>query len=202
MTIAHDLKTPLSVIVGYAELLQARTDPVTLKDAPSMILEAATRLGDELDALAERVGVAAGGARNASTRALRGDFAAKERRLRSRILVVDDDEDLRRLLRATFADDEFDVTEAGDGREALSAVAATHPDVVVLDWQLPALSGAEVLAELSTQPSRPYIIVLTAFGEADPTGADAFLLKPFSPIELLELIADLLSRGPREEATG
>lgn len=53
--LAHDLKTPLSVIVGYAELLRARDDETTRREAPERILEAAERLGLEIDALVERL---------------------------------------------------------------------------------------------------------------------------------------------------
>lgn len=208
---AHDLKTPLTVIVGYAELLRARPDdPETLAEAPVMILEAAARLTADLDALAARFAGAAAQAQETSPpppspspQSVCTPGAAPRGTGRPRILVVDDDDDLRRLLRATFVEDDFDVVEAGDGSDALRAVEELRPDVVVLDWQLPLVSGADVLAELARRPHRPHVIVLTAFGEADPVGADAFLLKPFSPIELLEaigaLLADAGSHGPNQQ---
>ena len=177
--LAHDLKTPLTVIAGYAELLRVREDDRTRREAPMRILEAVERLRSELDALARRVG------------------GHKEPRLllaRQRILLVDDDDDLRTLLHATLPEDEFEMIEAADGERALELAHEHAPDLVVLDWQLPGRSGGDVLAELKSAAMPPRVLVLTAEARAadDAAAADAFVTKPFSPVHLLAVIERLL----------
>jgi len=115
-----------------------------------------------------------------------------------RLLIVDDDPWLRELLQATFPHDWYEVLEARDGLEALGAVGARLPDLVVLDWRMPGRSGEEVLAELKQRHPALPVIVLTADGtgrpkeEAEALGADLFLTKPFSPLELLDAVEALL----------
>ncbi len=125
---------------------------------------------------------------------------------RRSVMLVDDDAMLRTLLRLTLPDDDFDVTEAADGAEALAAVAERAPDVVVLDWNMPRCSGGEVLVELKRRGVDVPVIVLT--GERDVAkiavarslGAAVFLTKPFSPLRLLDtierLVADRASNQP------
>lgn len=195
--LVHDLKAPLTVITGYAELLLLRDDELTRAEAPAQILEAARRLEAALDALVERFlnggrsTPLAAAAHVRSTRLVEGV---------RKILLVDDDHQLRSLLRLTLPAEGFEVIEAGDGAQAVELVERERPDLVILDWQLPVRSGAEVLAELVARPDRPQVVVLTALGEADAAGADALLLKPFSPVELLDLIERLLSgEAPERE---
>ncbi len=114
------------------------------------------------------------------------------------LLIADDDPWLRDLLRVTFPVGWYEIVEAVNGFEALSAVRAHVPDLVLLDWLMPGRSGAQVLAELKRcHPALP-VIVLTADGteasrdEAEALGADLFLTKPFSPLELLEGVEALL----------
>jgi len=112
------------------------------------------------------------------------------------VLVVDDDEMIRRLVRAVLEADEFEVAEARDGEMALRLASETHPAVVVLDIMMPGLDGVEVCRRLDHE--RVKVIVLTARDdpslevECREAGADAFLTKPFSSIELLDLVAELL----------
>jgi two-component system response regulator ResD len=113
------------------------------------------------------------------------------------VLVVDDDELIRRVVRAVLEADEFEVVEARDGETALRLASETHPAVVVLDILMPGLSGVEVCRRLDH--ARVKVVVLTA--KDDPrleddcraAGANAFVTKPFSSIHLLDLVADLLS---------
>jgi two-component system response regulator ResD len=113
------------------------------------------------------------------------------------VLVVDDDEIIRRLVRAVLEADEFEVVEARDGETALRLASETQPAVVVLDILMPGLDGVEVCRRLDH--GRVKVVVLTA--KDDPrlqddclaAGANAFLVKPFSSIELLDLVSDLLS---------
>jgi two-component system response regulator ResD len=113
------------------------------------------------------------------------------------VLVVDDDEMIRRLLRAVLEADEFEVAEARDGETALRLASETHPAVVVLDIMMPGLAGVAVCKRLDHDLVK--VIVLTARDdpqlevECRDAGADAFLTKPFSPVQLLDLVAELLS---------
>jgi DNA-binding response OmpR family regulator len=122
-----------------------------------------------------------------------------------RALIVEDEKNLVGLLRKYLEREGFEVDEALDGRAALEVARRSEPDVVVLDWMLPGLDGMEVLRELR-RFSDAYVIMLTAReGEVDrivglSTGADDYLVKPFSPGELVARIRAMLRR-PRAGAT-
>ena len=119
-----------------------------------------------------------------------------------RIMLVDDDDTIRTLLRLTLPAEGFEIVEARDGQEALELVGARVPDLVVLDWNMPERSGEEVLASVKRAHAGVPVIVLT--GERQPRhrataeslGADEFLTKPFSPLQLLGAIERLLRRAP------
>ncbi len=122
-------------------------------------------------------------------------------------MLVDDDPTLRTLLRLTLPGDDFDVTEAADGTEALERLEQQPFDVVVLDWNMPRCSGGEVLVELKRRGMEIPVVVLT--GERDVAkvavarslGAAAFLTKPFSPLRLLDAIERLVAdRAPNQPA--
>jgi putative nucleotidyltransferase with HDIG domain len=115
-----------------------------------------------------------------------------------RLLLVDDDAGFRSLLRATFEVVDIDVDEAGNAAEALSSIRGRRPDVVVLDVQMPGQTGLELCRALKDDPrTREIGIVLLTGSEggnsdaAIEAGADAFLLKPFSPLELLAIVERL-----------
>ena len=115
-----------------------------------------------------------------------------------RVMIVDDDASVRSLLRLTLPAEGFEILEAADGADAISLLACETPDLVLLDWQMPGASGAEVLGTLRRRLPDVSVIVLTASIEraerdrAAALGADAFLTKPFSPLELLSEIERLL----------
>jgi DNA-binding response OmpR family regulator len=122
-----------------------------------------------------------------------------------RVLVVEDEENLLALLRKYLEREGYEVHETLDGREALEVARRAEPDVVVLDWMLPGLDGMEVLRELR-RFSEAYVIMLTARAdEVDrivglSTGADDYLVKPFSPGELVARVRAMLRR-PRGVAS-
>ncbi len=117
-----------------------------------------------------------------------------------RILVVDDDEPTRTLLRRLLATEGFEVDEAPDGPTALEKVAALAPDLLLLDVMMPGQDGLDVLEEVRRTSDVP-VILLTAKGdEADRVlgfrfGADDYVVKPFSTAELASRIAAVLRRS-------
>jgi DNA-binding response OmpR family regulator len=125
-----------------------------------------------------------------------------------RILVVDDDENLRRLIAAYLEKEGYQVAQAADGRAALVQLREGAPNLVVLDLMLPGLSGIEVAKQIRAKGSIP-ILMLTAKGseedilEGFESGADDYLVKPFSPKVLVARVRAVLRRSgaePGEEA--
>jgi two-component system phosphate regulon response regulator PhoB len=118
------------------------------------------------------------------------------------ILVVEDEDALATLLRYNLEKEGYRVGVTGDGEEALVLVEEKQPDLVVLDWMLPKVSGIEVCRRLRSRPeSRNLpIIMLTARGEESDrirgldTGADDYITKPFSMTELTARIRAVLRR--------
>ena len=117
------------------------------------------------------------------------------------VLVVDDDDIVRRVVRAMLEADDFQVVEARDGTEAIERVAADHPMVVVLDVMMPGLDGIEVCRRVQHGTR---VLMLTARDDAETeaasreAGARGFIAKPFSSVDLLDRIEELV--GPREQA--
>lgn len=118
---------------------------------------------------------------------------------RRQVLLVDDDETIRALLRATLPDRDLEIVDARDGQEALDRVEARAPELVVLDWKMPGRSGEDVLRVLKQAHPHVPVIVLTSQRHerelAESLGADEFLTKPFSPLQLLGTIERLLRLG-------
>ncbi|MGI8983533.1 MAG: response regulator [Acidimicrobiales bacterium] len=119
------------------------------------------------------------------------------------ILVVDDDSDVRMLLRMYLALDGFRAEEACDAAAALAAIRRHRPDLVLLDVMMPGRDGLDLLAELRRAGDLPVIMVTARGEEADRVnglrlGADDYIVKPFSPAELVARITAVLRRrgGP------
>jgi two-component system phosphate regulon response regulator PhoB len=119
------------------------------------------------------------------------------------VLIVEDEQALVTLLRYNFEAAGYEVATALDGDEALMAVAERRPDLVVLDWMLPSISGLEVCRQLRRRPETRDVpvIMLTARGEESDrvrgldSGADDYVTKPFSPAELVARVRAVLRRS-------
>ncbi|MGN6696301.1 MAG: response regulator [Aquihabitans sp.] len=125
----------------------------------------------------------------------------------TRVLVVDDEPQIRRALRTNLAARDYDVDLAATGEEALKQAAAHHPDVVILDLGLPGIDGIAVVEGLRGWTNVPIIVLSVRDAEADKiaaldAGADDYVTKPFSMGELLARLRAATRRGapgPGEE---
>jgi response regulator RpfG family c-di-GMP phosphodiesterase len=123
------------------------------------------------------------------------------------VLVVDDDANLRSLLRTSFEIADIEVAEADSVKSAAASIAAHHPDVIVLDVGMPEVSGLVLCRGLKADPYTREIPVCLLTGDAiseasgREAGADAFLRKPFSPLALLQVIEEL-GAGRRDGSGG
>jgi DNA-binding response OmpR family regulator len=118
-----------------------------------------------------------------------------------RVLVVDDDPQVLRLMRVNLELEGYDVVSAPDGEEALEAVLAERPDVVVCDVMMPGVDGLTVLRNLRANPKTskiPFVMVSAKAQRADvkaalDMGADKYITKPFDPQDLLDAVENLLN---------
>lgn len=124
-------------------------------------------------------------------------------RTSGRILVIDDEPHIRRVLEAMLGKEGYEVHSACDGQEGLTTIAAGGIDLVILDLLMPGTHGLEVLAKIRSDPARGTtpVIILTAKGQdtdreaAFAGGADDFMTKPFSPKKLVARIREILGAG-------
>jgi two-component system, OmpR family, response regulator len=117
----------------------------------------------------------------------------------SRVLVVDDDPDIRLLLRFELAAEGHEILEAGDGQEALAAIGAGGIDVVLLDMMMPVLDGWGVLRELDPATAPPVVVITALASDGDrhvidllELGAVDVIAKPFDPGMLVRLVDAVL----------
>lgn len=117
--------------------------------------------------------------------------------MQEKLLIVDDQEDLRKMLRLALGYGKYSMFEAADGETALAIVRAERPSVVLLDVMMPGrLDGIAVCRAIKSDPDlvHCFVILLTARGQAadyvagDAAGADAYMVKPFSPSKLVEVV--------------
>lgn len=124
--------------------------------------------------------------------------------MKRRVLVIEDTDDNRRILRDLLASAGYETDEAVDGVEGLAAARNDPPGLILLDIQLPLMDGYEVARRIRAEPALAAvpIIAVTSFalagdeGRAREAGCDAYVSKPFSPRELLKLVRRLLPLAP------
>ena len=115
------------------------------------------------------------------------------------MLVVDDDEVIRRLIAVNLQLEGFDVATAVDGQDCLDKVAEIDPDVITLDVMMTRLDGWETVVQLRRSPDTAHIkvVLISARAQEDDkargshVGADAYLTKPFDPSEMIRVVRDL-----------
>jgi len=117
-----------------------------------------------------------------------------------KILIVDDDPKLLKMLRRTLMYENFEVLTAVDGKDALSMIDAKQPDLIIADWMMPEMDGMELVRQLRDEDNLTPILMLTARDAVEnrveglQSGADDYLVKPFAPSELVARVHALLRR--------
>lgn len=119
-----------------------------------------------------------------------------------RVLVADDDENIRELILVTLEDEGFEVFSAKDGNEAVAKAKQVKPDLVILDVMMPGKVGYQVCEEIRKDPAtkKAYVIFLSARGTSvaetagKDSGGDEFMVKPFDPKTLREKVKQILGQ--------
>jgi len=118
-----------------------------------------------------------------------------------RVLIVEDQADIRKLIRMTLEFEPYEIHEAADGVDGLRRAGEIHPDLILLDVMMPGeLDGLQVCAQVRANPALQgtRVVLLTARGQiqdrdaGQQAGADEYLIKPFSPLQLIETIERLM----------
>jgi two-component system, OmpR family, KDP operon response regulator KdpE len=123
-----------------------------------------------------------------------------------RILVIDDEPQIRRLMRTTLIGAGYEVEDARTGEEGLEKMSSYHPDLVLLDINMPGMGGVETCKALRTDKNIAIIMLTVRDSESDKVaaldaGADDFVTKPFSTPELLARIRAALRRVPASQSS-
>ncbi|ACB60212.1 MULTISPECIES: response regulator [Exiguobacterium] len=122
----------------------------------------------------------------------------------ARILLAEDEDVLRMLVLDTLEDEGYTIDEATDGDEAYQKIMSQHYDLVLLDYMMPGMTGIEVIEKVRRHPDKQNlkIMMLTAKSQqsdrerAEEIGANYFFSKPFSPLELIDVVGGILSDHP------
>ncbi|MDD3853036.1 MAG: response regulator [Syntrophomonadaceae bacterium] len=115
----------------------------------------------------------------------------------NRILIVDDQKGVRRLLEELFKRESWEVFIAGDGLEAVTEVERINPDIVLMDMKMPNMNGLEASEQILSRFPDTYIVMMTAYGEMDvvklalETGVKRCVTKPFDIMVLRDLVNEL-----------
>ena len=117
------------------------------------------------------------------------------------IVIADDDNDLRLLVEVTLENPAYKIFTAVDGTQALETVNKHHPDLLIIDWMMPGLNGYEVVTELRQHPHTATlpVVMLTAKDAQEAQAQTAslalagYLVKPFSPLELIQKVREVLA---------
>jgi two-component system, cell cycle response regulator DivK len=125
--------------------------------------------------------------------------------MNKRILVVEDQEDLRAILRDYLSASGYIVIEAVDGTESIAKAASEHPDLALMDIQLPGLDGYDATRQIKALPGLAAmpIIAVSSFAmkgdeeKARASGCDDYVTKPYSPVDLLRLVRRYLGETPQ-----
>ena len=128
---------------------------------------------------------------------------AKEGTVKKRILVVEDQEDLRGVLRDLLDGSGYSVIEAADGVTGLASAKSEHPDLILMDIQMPIIDGYEATRRIKADPALNGIpiVAVSSFAmkgdeeKARAAGCDHYVTKPYSPMQLLKVIRGLLGEG-------
>jgi len=128
--------------------------------------------------------------------------------MNKRVLVVEDHEENRRILRLLLASASIDMIEAVTGEEGVAAAERERPDLILMDIQLPGLDGYEATRRIKANPAVRHIpiIVVTSYAlsgddvKAFEAGCDAYVTKPFVPRELLAKVREYLAKQPGASA--
>ncbi len=121
-----------------------------------------------------------------------------------RVLIVEDQADIRKLIRMTLEFEPYEIHEAADGVDGLRRATELRPDLILLDVMMPGeLDGLQVCARVRANPElkNTRVVLLTARGQnqdrdaGQQAGADEYLIKPFSPLQLIETIERLMPAG-------
>jgi len=114
-----------------------------------------------------------------------------------RILIVDDQKGVRRLLEELFKKDGWEVSIANDGREAVECAGNLKPDIILMDMKMPSMNGLDASRQILAQDSELMIIMMTAYGEMDivrealEVGVRKCITKPFDIIHLRDMVNQL-----------
>lgn len=120
-----------------------------------------------------------------------------------RILIVEDQDDLRTILRDFLKARGYDIVEAVDGGEGVAQARSTQPDLILMDIQLPVFDGYEATRQIKADPSTRTtpVIAVSSFAmkgdeeKARASGCDGYVTKPYSPVKLLAVIRGFLKDG-------
>ncbi|WP_237476378.1 adenylate/guanylate cyclase domain-containing protein [Lichenibacterium dinghuense] len=227
----HELRTPITAILGYGELLAEEIEAVPDNAQTGIIgdvLDAARRLLAQIDAMVEFMRLEAQGRGEEAQRLLDADAALHEPmeairsvlkepavtgpRALGRVLVVDDNASTLDLLSRRLRRDGHEVTSCDNGEGALELLAGTDFDLVLLDLLMPGLSGIEVLHRIKNAPETAAlpVIIVSALDEIESavhcieSGADDYLTKPINPVLLRARMTASLERKflrDRDQAT-